>query len=209
MNQQNDSASEITQEDQASTETSPITSTGTLTEHDLPEEYAEQGLTNIKLRIAFREHFACWGDKSFKLLSNPVKTEQREFILKRGVDIEKGLGIHIVNALLKVVKTQTKEGEEWIQAGSGDYYPGRYYGGTEYQDPPPEIQSSSAIEPPRRSGLEAQNDDSIWAGDEYINNKLVLDTPFVIQLWDKLIDNKLAHDSPPFSKFGTISGTAN
>ncbi|KAG5965401.1 hypothetical protein E4U58_002855 [Claviceps cyperi] len=80
------------------------------------QEYTEQGLTNIELRSAFREHFACWGDRSFKLLSTPVKTELREFLLKREVDIEKGLGIHIVNALLKVVKTQTKEEEEWIEA---------------------------------------------------------------------------------------------
>ncbi|KAG6072339.1 hypothetical protein E4U16_005460, partial [Claviceps sp. LM84 group G4] len=125
MNQQDNAASEVSQEDRsfASAETVPNTSTGTLTEHDLPEifqkkcfikyfsaewvdasddidhenattieannrvafkiqEYTEQELTNIELRIAFREHFACWGDKSFKLLSNPVKTELREFLLK-------------------------------------------------------------------------------------------------------------------------------
>ncbi|KAG5913018.1 hypothetical protein E4U61_007521, partial [Claviceps capensis] len=80
------------------------------------QEYTEQGLTNIELRSAFREHFACWGDRSFKLLSTPVKTELREFLLKREVDIEKGLGIQIVNALLKVIKTQTKEEEQWIEA---------------------------------------------------------------------------------------------
>ncbi|KAG6040739.1 hypothetical protein E4U17_001895, partial [Claviceps sp. LM77 group G4] len=44
--------------------------------------------------------------------------------------------------------------------------PVRYYGGTEYRDPPPAISSSSAIESPRQSGLADQNDDSIWADDQ-------------------------------------------
>ncbi|KAG5929927.1 hypothetical protein E4U60_007240 [Claviceps pazoutovae] len=42
MDQQNDAASEISQEDRPSTEPFPITSTGTLNEHDLPEVFQKK-----------------------------------------------------------------------------------------------------------------------------------------------------------------------
>ncbi|KAG5935070.1 hypothetical protein E4U59_005823 [Claviceps monticola] len=56
--------------------------------------------------------------------------------------------------------------------------PVRYYGGTKYRDPPPEIQSSSATESPRRSGLAAQNNDSIWIDDRVYQHQAGSQHPF-------------------------------
>ncbi|KAG6310426.1 hypothetical protein E4U22_003276 [Claviceps purpurea] len=213
------------------------------------QQYVEEDLHDFYLLQRFKEDFEHWTEKSFKLLSTPVRTELRNFLMKRNVNIEMGLGVRMTRALAEIIETQSEEEKAWleviaqrrkeeafariekdrtwrsqsplqqesqrgspvvatrqqatttpedepishvltrqniraspidvsmidaeyIQASTRDVEMidapaserrttnARYYGGTEYRDPPPDIPTSSAGESSRRGVLKEHIDDS-------------------------------------------------
>ncbi|KAG5930795.1 hypothetical protein E4U59_000837, partial [Claviceps monticola] len=78
-------------------------------------EYVKEDLDGFYLLQRFKEDFEHWTEKSFELLSTPVRTELRNFLMKRNVNIEMGLGVRMTRALAKIVETQSEAEKAWLE----------------------------------------------------------------------------------------------